>query len=200
MLKPATMGNESLRPSGPVTFSGQIAKIIHRRCAGCHHEGQSAPFNLVSHDDVRKRARQILEVTESHAMPPWLAEPGFGKFSNERRLTGEEMDLIHQWVSAGALQGDPRAAPPVPQWPSGWLAGKPDMVVTMEKPYQLGAEGPDVYRNFVVPLPLDRDRLVRAVEFSPGNRRIVHQAFIRVDESGELRRLDGKGASRDTAA
>src|SRR5882672_5779841 len=102
---PATEGavteNDLPRPSGAVTFSGQIAKIIHQRCAGCHHEGQSAPFNLVSYEDARKHAKQILEVTEGRIMPPWLAEPGYGTFSNERRLTTEEMDLIRQWVAGG---------------------------------------------------------------------------------------------------
>lgn len=178
-------------PAGTVTFSSHIAKIIHQRCAPCHHEGQSAPFNLLSFKDVSKRARQILETVESRAMPPWLAEHGYGEFSNERRLTGEELLLIRQWVGDGAPEGDPRTAPPTPQWPSGWLEGTPDLVVTMAKPYPLGPEGPDVYRNFVIRLPLERDRLVRAVEFAPGNPRIVHHAFIRVDEEGQARTLDG---------
>lgn len=125
-------------------------------------------------------------------MPPWLAEHGFGEFANERRLTSQEQGLIRQWVTEGAVEGDPGTAPAIPQWPAGWREGKPDLVVTMEKPYQLGPEGPDVYRNFVIRVPLDRDRLVRAVEFSPGNRRIVHHAFIRLDEEGNSRRMDGK--------
>jgi tetratricopeptide (TPR) repeat protein len=185
-------GNPALPPARTVTFSGHIAKIIHQRCAACHHEGQSAPFNLLTYQDVRKRAKQILERVESRAMPPWLAEHGYGEFSNERRLTGEEQSLIRQWVADGALEGDPRTAPPIPQWPSGWLEGTPDLVVTMPKPYELGPEGPDVYRNFVIRLPLERDRLVRAVEFAPGNPRIVHHAFIRVDEEGQARKLDGR--------
>jgi hypothetical protein len=185
-------GKVAAQPPETVTFSSHIAKIIHQRCATCHHEGQSAPFNLLSYEDVRKRARQILERVESRAMPPWLAEHGYGEFSNERRLTGEEQFLIRQWVSAGAPEGDPRTVPPTPQWPSGWLEGTPDLVVTMAKPYQLGPEGPDVYRHFVIRLPLERDRLVRAVEFAPGNPRIVHHAFIRVDEEDQARKLDGR--------
>src|SRR5688572_4693637 len=164
-------GNPALPPARTVTFSGHIAKIIHQRCAACHHEGQSAPFNLLTYQDVRKRAKQILERVESRAMPPWLAEHGYGEFSNERRLTEEERSLIRQWVVAGAPEGDRRATPPAPQWPSGWLEGTPDLVVTMAKPYLLGADGPDVYRYFVIHVPLERDRLVRAVEFAPGNAR-----------------------------
>jgi Tfp pilus assembly protein PilF len=177
---------------GPVTFSSHIAKIVHLRCAVCHHEGQSAPFNLLTYEDVRKRARQILEVVESGAMPPWLAEQGYGDFSNERRLIAGEKSLIRQWVSEGALEGDLRTAPSPPRWPSGWLEGTPDLVVTMAKPYHLSPAGPDVYRNFVIRLPLDRDRLIRAVEFVPGNPRIVHHAFVRVDEGGQARKIDGR--------
>ena len=185
-------GDYTPRPAGTVTFSKDIAKIVHHHCAPCHHEGQSAPFNLVTFADVSKRAKQILEVTESRAMPPWLAEHGFGNFANERRLTSQELGLIRQWVTEGAAEGDSGMTPAAPEWPDGWLEGKPDLVVTMAKPYQLGPEGPDVYRNFVIRVPSDRDRHVRAVEFSPGNRRIVHHAFIRLDEEGSLWRMEGK--------
>jgi hypothetical protein len=125
-------------------------------------------------------------------MPPWHAEPGYGDFSNERRLTGEELSLIRRWVAGGAPEGDPAKTPAMPQWPPGWQLGTPDLVVTMEKPYRLGAEGPDVYRNFLIRLPLERDRLVRAVEFAPGNPRAVHHAFIRVDEENQAQRLEGR--------
>lgn len=124
-------------------------------------------------------------------MPPWLAEPGYGEFSNERRLTPEEKSLIRQWAAEGAPEGDPRDAPPIPTWPSGWREGIPDLVLKMPTPYELGPEGPDVYRNFAIHIPMERDRLVRAVEFSPGNARIVHHAFIRVDDSGQARKLEG---------
>ena len=176
----------------PVTFSTHIAKIIHQRCAPCHHQGQSAPFNLLTYEDVQKRARQILDEIQKGSMPPWLAERGYGEFANERRLTEGEKALIQQWVAEGAPEGDPRSAPPIPQWPSGWLHGTPDLVGTLSRSYQLGPDGPDVYRHFVIPLSLDRDRLVRAVEFVPGNPRIVHHAFIRVDEEGQARKLEGK--------
>ena len=95
------LGGRSLAaaPAGePVTFSGSIAGILHRHCAGCHHDGQPAPFNLVTYQDARKRAKQILAMVDRGLMPPWLAEPGHGEFSNERRLTAEERELLRRWV------------------------------------------------------------------------------------------------------
>lgn len=176
---------------GSVTFNKDIAPILFAKCTPCHRPGEAAPFSLITYSDARSRARLIAEVTEARLMPPWLAEHGYGEFSNERRLTDEEKFLIRQWVAAGAHEGDPRAAPAAPKWSSGWKEGTPDLVVTMAKPYQLGPDGPDVYRNFTIRLPMERDRLVRAVEFAPGNPRIVHHAFIRVDEEGKARKLEG---------
>ncbi|HAV61405.1 MAG TPA: hypothetical protein DCY13_03465, partial [Verrucomicrobiales bacterium] len=179
---------------GAVTFSGEIAKVVHRHCAPCHHEGQAAPFNLLTYEDVRKRARQVLEVVERDQMPPWLAEPGYGDFANERRLSDAEKAQLREWVEADAPEGDPNETPPIPKWPAGWLSGTPDLVVTMPQAYELGPEGPDVYRNFAIRIPLEGDRLVHAVEFAPGNPRAVHHAFVRIDEEGKARSLEGREA------
>src|SRR5437588_10092959 len=59
---------EPLQPNasltGPVTFNKDIAPIIFQQCAGCHQPGQSAPFNLLSYADVKKRAKQVADVVE----------------------------------------------------------------------------------------------------------------------------------------
>src|SRR5947209_14262560 len=181
------------RPAGTITFNTEIAPIIFNRCAPCHHAGQPAPFQLLTYDDVAKRAKQISEVTQSNYMPPWLPEPGFGQFANERRLTEIERGLIQQWAREGAPEGNSKALP-APQFPEGWVLGRPDMVVTMPEEYVLGADGSDVYRNFVVPVPGAENRFVRALEFSPGNPKIVHHAFIKVDQHRASRILDARDA------
>ncbi len=153
------------RPKGTVVFSREIASILHIHCAPCHRAGQAAPFPLLSYDDARKHAAEIGEVTESGYMPPWLPVAGYGHFIDERRLTPGQKGLLLQWVREGAREGDPRETPAPPEWPGGWFLGKPDLVVTMPHPFPLTPEGADVYRNFVVPMNIDRDRHVRAVEF-----------------------------------
>jgi hypothetical protein len=181
------------RSPGTVTFNKDVASIIFNRCAPCHHSGQPAPFELLTYRDVARRARQIVEVTQSTYMPPWLPEHGFGRFANERRLTADEKGLLQQWVTEGAPEGT--SAPlPAPHFPEGWILGLPDLVVTMPDEYALGAEGTDVYRNFVIPVPGSQDRFVRALEFSPGNSRIVHHAFIKVDAKRASRLLDAQDA------
>src|SRR5580704_8690913 len=88
-----------------MTFNKDVAPIVFQYCAPCHRPGESAPFNLLGYDDVKKRARQIVTVTERRYMPPWLPEPGFGKFEGERRLSDEQIRLIERWVEQGAVEG-----------------------------------------------------------------------------------------------
>ena len=178
------------RPTGQVNFSKDIAPIIFQRCAECHRPGQSAPFNLLTFQDAKKHAKDIADVTGRRYMPPWLPEPGYGDFADEQRLSVEQIGLIRQWVAEGASEGNPADAPPLPQWSGDWQLGQPDLVVTMPLPYDLAAEGRDVYRNFVVPVSIPEARYVRGIEFHPGNPRIVHHAFIKVDRTAQSLRRD----------
>src|SRR5262249_31118258 len=84
--------------------------------------------------------------------------------------------------------------PPLPQWSGDWQLGRPDLIVTLPRPYTLAAQGRDVYRNFVVPIPVSRTRYVKGVEFRPGNPKVVHHAFVKVDTTGQSRRLDEQDA------
>jgi Flp pilus assembly protein TadD len=124
-------------------------------------------------------------------MPPWPPEPGHGVFAGERRLSDAEIATIGRWVASGAPPGDRADLPPTPTWKQGWQLGDPDLVVRMSEPYEVPADGPDVFRKFVVPIPGDRTRYVRAIEFRPGNPRVLHHAIMHLDPTGAARRLDG---------
>jgi len=176
------------RAKGSLTFSKEVAPIIYNRCSGCHRPSEAAPFSLLTYEQVRKRGRQISDVIARRFMPPWPPEPGYGDFADERRLTPEEQGIIQQWLSEGAIEGNPSDLPPQPQWTEGWQLGEPDLVVKMPEPYQLAPEGKDVYRNFVFPIPTLSTRFVKAVELRPGNTKVVHHAFIDVDETRQSRR------------
>jgi hypothetical protein len=181
-------------PSAKPTFNKDIAPLIFNHCALCHRPGQAAPFSLLTYEDARRRANQIVEVTQRRYMPPWLPEPGHGQFAGERRLTAEQIDLLQQWAAVGAPEGDPSDLPPLPQWKDGWQLGVPDLVVKLPQPYHLRAAGRDVYRNFVIPIPSNAARYVEAVEFNPGNTRVVHHAFLQFDRTRQSRRLDERDA------
>src|SRR5579864_7750064 len=111
-----------------VTFTHDIAPILYKHCAVCHHPGEVAPFSLLTYQDAAKRAQLIAKVTESRYMPPWKPAAGYGRFQGERRLTDSEIAKIRAWAAAGAHEGDPAALPPAPHFPDGWQLGAPDVV------------------------------------------------------------------------
>ena len=167
----------------PATFNRDIAPILFENCASCHRpiDGAAAaavfgsdddpicvagaPFSVLDYESVRRNARAIASAVQRRAMPPWLPEPGHGSFADERRLTGKEIASITRWVESGAPQGDPADAPEPPSFSGGWQLGTPDLVLTLPEPYVLEPGSRDVFRNFVVPVPITRTRYVRAVEF-----------------------------------
>ena len=179
------------RPKGSVTFSRDIAPIVFQNCAGCHHPGGSGPFPLLAYDDVKKRVRQIVDVTHARTMPPWLPDPKVVPLLGERRLTAPQIGLIKQWADEGAGEGNPKDLPPLPQWNDGWPLGQPDLVVRPAVAFTLAAEGRDLYRNLVIRIPTSARRYVRGIELRP-NSRAVHHAFLRFDKTPQSRALDGK--------
>ena len=110
-------------------------------------------------------------------------------FVGQPHLTGSEISTIAAWVRGGAPEGDPRDLPRPPRWTDGWQLGTPDLVVRPPA-YTLPAEGTDVFRIFVIPLPAAGVKYVRGLEFRPGNTRVVHHANIRIDPTGVSRKYD----------
>lgn len=177
------------------TYNHDIAAILYKNCATCHRPGEVAPFSLLTYQDAAKRAKQIAAVTHSRFMPPWKAEPGYGSFQNERRLTDDQIALLADWANNGAPEGDASEKPTPPTFTVGWQAGQPDKVFTLSQKYSLPADGPDQYRCFVIPMNLDREVYVKSFEFRPDNRRIVHHAIVFSDPNGAARKLAGANGS-----
>jgi Flp pilus assembly protein TadD len=144
------------------------------------------------------RAALVAKMTVGRQMPPWPPEPGYGSFSNERRLRDDQIDTVRRWVEEGAMEGDPADLRAAPHYASGgsWQLGKPDLVVEMPQAYTLKpGHHADVFRNFVLPLTVPATRYVRAVEFRSGtNHSVIHHAVVGVDRTRTSRRLDSRDA------
>jgi len=180
-------------PTSEVTYSNQIVRILNRRCVYCHREGQIAPFTLTSYDDAVGWAEMIGEVVRQQRMPPWHADPKFGSFSNDARLSDEEKELIHRWVEAGAPQGDASELPEPPQFAEGWQISEPDQVIYMDdEAYEVPAEGVVEYQEFIVDPGWDEDRWISEIEPRPGNPAVVHHILVFVSAPRKLRR-EGPG-------
>jgi hypothetical protein len=178
------------KPAGTLTFNKDIAPIVFEKCASCHRPGEVAPFSLLNFQDAKKRAKQIAYVTEKRFMPPWKADPGDYEFKHERRLSSEQIGMIKQWVDEGAVQGNAKDLPAPPKFIEGWQLGKPDLIVKMPEAFSVPADGPDIYRNFALPLNLGEDKWIKAVEFRPGARSIVHHSLFFYDATGNARKQD----------
>jgi len=189
---PATSDTFTPRPRGQLTFAKDISPIVFRHCSACHRPGQTAPFSLLNYQDVKKHAADIAIVTARRYMPPWLPDSAHGEFLGDRRLSADQIGVIQQWISEGTAEGQPSDLAPLATWSGEWQLGTPDLILTMPQPYLLPAEGRDVYRNFVIPAAISSRRHVRAVEFHPGNPKVVHHAFIKVDRTSDSRRRDAK--------
>ncbi len=174
-----------------VTFSENVAPILYQNCVTCHRPGEAAPFALITYEDAKKRGSLIASVTKSRYMPPWHAAHDYGEFADERRLTDAQIATLATWVNDGMSQGDPAKMPKLPQFPDGWHLGKPDLILEMPVGFDLPASGPDVYRNFVIPTHLTEDKWVRAVEFRPSARKVVHHVLFAYDASGSVAKMDG---------
>jgi hypothetical protein len=176
-------------PAPAVTFAEHVAPIVFSNCARCHRPGEAAPFSLLGYDDVRRRGRLIADVTSSRYMPPWHADSQLVQFRDDRRLTDDEVGTIATWVASGMPRGDEARTPPPPRFTTGWQLGEPDFVVQMAAAFEIPEDGPDVFRNFAIPLGLDADRWVRAVEFRPSGRASHHALFF-FDATGRAVALD----------
>ena len=177
-------------PAAPApTYNQDIAPILYKNCAGCHRPGEVAPFSLLTYADTVRRADLIATVTRARIMPPWKAEPGHGEFQDARRLTGEQIALLQQWAASGAPEGDAAARPIPPAFASGWQLGQPDRVLTVPAKYSVPPDGPDQFRCFVIPLNLEQDAYVGAMEFRADDRRTVHHALVFIDPNGQGRKL-----------
>src|SRR5262249_33764063 len=119
------------------------------------------------------------------AMPPWFADPAHGEFSNDSRLSQNEISTIVAWVEDGAKEGDPKDMPPGPKYAEGWQIGKPDVVFSMPVEYGVPAEGVIPYKFFAVPTNFTEDKYVQFAEIRQGNRRIVHHVIIDVRYPGQ---------------
>jgi hypothetical protein len=178
-LRAAGGGQYAQKPATNVpTFGKDVAPILYKNCTGCHRPGEIAPMSLLTYDDARPWAKAIRDEVSEGNMPPWHADAKVGHFTNERRLTDEEKDVLVRWASGGAPKGNPRDLPPVPKYTDGWTIGEPDLVLTMPQEYKVPGDGFVEYEYIEIPTNLKEDKWVQALEVRPGNREVVHHVIV----------------------
>ena len=167
-----------------VTFTKDVAPIIQNRCQTCHRSGEAAPFSMLTYEETRPWAAAMKEAVKLRKMPPWFADPRFGRFSNDRSLSEKEIDTIAAWADAGAPRGDSPAPPASPKFSPGWAIPKPDLVIEMPFAYQIPATGTIEYQKIIIPTGFTEDKWVQFAEARPDNRAHIHHIIAYVREPG----------------
>jgi thiol-disulfide isomerase/thioredoxin len=182
--------------TGKVTYYRDVLPILQNNCQQCHRPGDVGPFSLMTYKQAVNWAADIKEYTRSRRMPPWKPVEGL-HFHNERKLPDKDLATLAAWADGGTPEGDPKDAPPSRQFPDGWQLGKPDLILKMPEPMQVGPNGRDLFRCVVLPTGLTEDRQVVAVEVRPGNPRIVHHTLNFIDTQGRGRKLEEAEQKRE---
>jgi len=179
-----------VEPQGDVTYSRQVARIMAGHCVECHRPGEVGPFPLTSYDEVAGWAPMIGEVVSQGRMPPWFADPRYGRFANDCRLSDRDRALLLAWVENGAPEGDPAELPAPPKFTEGWRMPEPDVVFAMsEEPFTVAATGVLDYESFEIDPGFTEDKWVQAAEARPGNRAVVHHHVAYFVPPGADRRI-----------
>lgn len=163
-----------------VTFTRDVAPILNQHCVECHRPGEIGPFALNDYNEVVGWGEMMLEVIDQGRMPPWHADPKYGKFVGARHMPDEARETLAAWVAQGMPEGEAKDLPPQPEWVAGWqLPTPPDAEYAMRaRPFVVPAEGTVEYQYFVVDPEWKEERWIRAAQVVPGNTAVVHHAIV----------------------
>lgn len=181
-------GHRAWAQSSP-TWESDIACIVHSHCGSCHRSGGIAPFGLSTYSQVKKQGIGVSLAVQSNHMPPWPAGEGQPHLAQSTALTGQEKQMLIDWVNQGMPAGDTTLAPPPPLPSSGVAISQPDFVLTMP-PYTVPAASSDIYRCFAFANPTAFSQTILGLEVVPGNRQIVHHVLVFYDPTGSPLQLD----------
>jgi hypothetical protein len=162
-------------------YSTVIAPLLQRKCVVCHSPGNIAPFAMTNYNGLIEHTPHMKEAILTKMMPPWHADPLYGKFSGDFSLSEIETTQIVDWIDAGIPRGagpDPLADIP-PKEPTKWPAelGEPDQIVTIPT-QNVPATGTVAYRYIYANATNSTAKWLRAAVVRPSNRSVVHHYIV----------------------
>ena len=169
--------------AAPLTFHKDIEPILQNRCQGCHRPGEAAPMPLLTYEQTRPWAKAIRAAVLTGKMPPWHADPHYGKFLNDLSLPAAEKEKLIAWIDGGVREGAPADAPKPRVFPQGWLIAKPDVVFEMPTEFEVPAKGAIDYQYIPVPTHFTEDKWIEMAEVRPSDSSVVHHAIVVVEQN-----------------
>lgn len=172
-----------------VTYHQDIAPILQKNCVPCHQKEEIGAMPLTNYQEVASYGKMIAYVTQTGLMPPFLVDEPQHQFEGTGQLSEAEIQLIQQWVEQGVLEGEQPEKPlPLPPKPNS--LSNPDATIAMSEAFEQYGIYYDQYRVFALPTDFGEDKYISAIEFVPGNKKIVRQAMISVDTSSRVEHWD----------
>jgi hypothetical protein len=186
-----TLGDPAIpaNKAAPVTFYKDVLPILQEHCQVCHRAAGIAPMPLQSYDETRRFASAIRIATQARTMPPWFAEHGIWKFSNDLSLSDAEIASLGAWAEAGAPAGNIADAPAAKKWAERWTIPEPDLTLAMSQGVELPATGEIDYTYEIIPTHFTEGRWISSSQVLPGLPENVHHAvvYVRPPDSPWLR-------------
>ena len=166
-------------PVRDVTYAGDVAPILEKKCVSCHRAGGNGPFDLSTFAEVASHANMVAEVVREGRMPPWYPHPAIGNFANDRTLSDEEIAVVRKWVASGKPEG---AAAPAPEPQEVTEAGawgfEPDIIITQDGQSAIPATGFVPYQYVFMHHVFEEDTYVQAIQIKPDNAKVLHHGNL----------------------
>ncbi len=168
-------------PTTQPTFYKDVLPVLQKNCQNCHRPGEAGPISFMSYESTRPASKAIRAAVLTKQMPPWFADPHFGKFANDRSLAEADIKTLVAWVDAGSPAGNKADAPKAVEFAEGWTIGKPDVILEVSKGVKVPASGTIDYQYVRVPTNFTEDKYVQFAEARPSDREHTHHiiAYIR---------------------
>ncbi len=171
------LGVAALAASNNVTFNKDVLPVLQKNCQECHRPGEVAPMSLLTYSEARPWAKALKAAVVTQKMPPWFADPKYGHFANDRRLSPEDIAIISNWADNGAPEGDAKDKPAPLTFHQGWEIN-PDMVIEMPEAFQIPATGVINYQYIRVKGNITKDLWVTSAEMRPSNPKVLHHGKL----------------------
>ena len=161
-----------------VSYHNDIVPILQANCVSCHHDGGIGPWSMSSHAMVRGWSAMMREVVMTRRMPPGQIDTHVSHaIENAAGLSTHEKQMLVHWIDAGSpMDSD---ADPLAEMTFNnpkFSLGEPDMVFKVPA-QSIPATGVVDYRYIPVELNLDHDVWVKAMEFVPGDKQVLHHVI-----------------------
>ena len=176
-------------------YNEHVFPILRERCGSCHYAGGPAPMSLVDYIAAVPWAESIREALIAQKMPPWYADPMGPAVKGGHALPTKELDILLSWVVGGTPRADEKTfifgdvqgvSSPTFEGPANdWSAGAPDIKIQADE-FSLGAGKVEDEASFTLTTGLKEDTWVKAVDLLPGDRSMVRDAIISLENGPVL--------------